>query len=135
MTNEIERVRLALLERFAAAWNRHDIDALMDCMSDDCVFESAAGPEVCGTRFVGRDAVRAAFAQAWTTFPDAQWRQGSHFVFGERGLSQWIFTGTRVDGASIEADGCDLFAFKNDRIAVKSAFRKDRPLAAPRSAT
>jgi hypothetical protein len=30
----------------------------------------------------------------------------------------------------IEAEGCDLFAFRGDKISVKSAFRKDRPLQA-----
>ena len=51
-----------LLERFADAWNRHDLDALMSMMTDDCVFEASAGPDVNGQRSEGRQAVRAAFA-------------------------------------------------------------------------
>jgi hypothetical protein len=31
----------------------------------------------------------------------------------------------------IEAEGCDLFTFRGDKICVKSAFRKDRHLQAP----
>ena len=50
---------------FSAAWNRHDVDALMRFMHDDCVFEAAGGNDACGTRHVGRDAVRRAFAAAW----------------------------------------------------------------------
>ena len=50
---------LELLERFAAAWNRHDLDALMSMMTDDCVFEASAGPDVNGQRSEGRAAVRA----------------------------------------------------------------------------
>ena len=115
------------LAAFADAWNRHDIDALMSFMTDDCVFQAAAGPDACGTRHVGAAAVRAAFAQAWTTFPDAQWRNGRHWVQGERGVSEWTFTGTKADGTRVEADGCDLFVFRDGRIAVKNAFRKDRP--------
>ena len=115
------------LQAFADAWNRHDIDTLMSFMTDDCVFQAAAGPLACGARHEGREAVRAAFAQAWQTFPDAQWRNGRHFVDGERGVSEWTFTGTRADGTRIEADGCDLFTFRDGRIAVKNAFRKDRP--------
>ena len=42
------------MQAFAEAWNRHDIEALMSFMTDDCVFESSAGPDVCGTRYVGR---------------------------------------------------------------------------------
>jgi steroid delta-isomerase-like uncharacterized protein len=122
-----EQVDAATLQSFADAWNRHDIDALMSFMTDDCVFQTAGGPAACGARFEGREAVRKAFAQAWTNFPDAQWRNGRHFVAGERGVSEWTFTGTRADGTRIEADGCDLFVFRDGLIAVKNAFRKDRP--------
>jgi steroid delta-isomerase-like uncharacterized protein len=115
------------LQAFTDAWNRHDIDALMSFMTDDCVFQAAAGPDACGARHTGRDAVRRAFAQSWTTFPDAQWRNGRHAVHGDRGVSEWTFTGTRADGTRVEAEGCDLFLFRDGRIAVKNAFRKDRP--------
>lgn len=36
------------LQAFADAWNRHDIDALMAFMTDDCVFEASAGPRGAG---------------------------------------------------------------------------------------
>ena len=117
----------ATLQAFTDAWNRHDIDALMSFMTDDCVFQAAGGPLACGARHVGREAVRAAFAQAWANFPDAQWRDGRHEVHGDRGVSEWTFTGTRADGTRIEAEGCDLFTFRDGLIAVKNAFRKDRP--------
>jgi ketosteroid isomerase-like protein len=117
----------ATLAAFAEAWNRHDIDALMSFMTDDCVFQTAGGPLACGARFEGRKAVRDAFQLAWINFPDAQWRNGRHFVHGDRGVSEWTFTGTKLDGTRIEADGCDLFTFRDGRIAVKNAFRKDRP--------
>ncbi len=127
MSSSLPPVTTDTLAAFSDAWNRHDIDALMSFMSDDCVFQTAAGPLACGARHEGRDAVRQAFAQAWASFPDAQWRNGQHWVDGERGVSQWTFTGTRADGSRVEADGVDLFTFRDGRIAVKNAFRKDRP--------
>ena len=48
-------------------------------------------------------------------------------VCGDRGVSEWKFTGTRADGTRVEANGCDLFTFRNGKIAVKDAYRKDRP--------
>lgn len=121
------QVTEAFLQAFADAWNRHDIEALMSFMTDDCVFEAAAGPDACGTRHVGREAVRTGFAQAWNTFPDARWVDGRHFVCGDRGVSEWTFIGTKADGTRVQANGCDLFTFRDGRIAVKNAFRKDRP--------
>ena len=115
------------LQAFADAWNRHDVDALMSFMTDDCVFEASAGPEVCGTRFEGRDAVRAAFAEVWATFPDAHWGNARHLVCGDRGVSEWTFTGTGRDGTRIEVHGCDLFRFREGKIALKNSYRKNRP--------
>lgn len=126
-------VTVEMLQAFADAWNAHDIDALMSFMHDECVFETAAGPDACGTRHVGRAAVRRAFASAWETFPDAQWRNPRHFVAGERGVSEWTFTGTAADGSRVEVNGVDVFTFRDGRILVKNAFRKDRPRIAPGS--
>jgi steroid delta-isomerase-like uncharacterized protein len=91
-----------VLQAFADAWNRHDVDALMSFMTEDCVFEASAGPEVCGTRYAGRESVRASFAEVWATFPDAHWGNARHFVCGDRGVSEWTFTGTRTDGTRVE---------------------------------
>jgi len=120
-------VNVADLQAFADAWNRHDVDALMSFMTDDCVFEASAGPEVCGTSCVGKDAVRAGFSEVWKNFPDAQWLSPRHFVCGDRGVSEWIFKGTRADGARVEVNGCDVFTFRDGRIAVKNSYRKNRP--------
>ena len=120
-------VTIEMLEAFGAAWNRHDVDALMSFMTDDCVFETAAGPDACGARHVGRDAVRKAYSAAWQSFPDAQWRNPRHAIAGDRGISEWTFTGTAADGTRVEANGVDVFTFRDGRIHIKSAYRKDRP--------
>ena len=126
MSKTIRGVTVEVLEAFADAWNRHDVDALMAFMTDDCIFESSAGPDVCGTRFAGRDAVRAGYKEVFATFPDAHWGHAQHFVEGDRGVSEWTFTGTRADGARVEVHGCDLFTFQGGKIAVKNSYRKNR---------
>ena len=115
------------LQAFGDAWNRHDIEALMSMMDNDCVFHAVAGPDALGKSFEGRAAVRAGFELAWQTFPDAAWLDGEHFVVGDRGVSETTFCGTKADGTRIEARMVDVFTFRNGKIAVKNAFRKDRP--------
>ena len=127
MPNVITQVTTDMLQAFADGWNRHDVDALMSFMTDDCVFEASAGPDVCGTLYEGRKAVRAGFSEVWATFPDAHWGNARHFVCGNRGVSEWIFTGTRADGTRVEVNGCDVFTFRDDKIAVKNSYRKNRP--------
>ena len=131
MTAASATVTTAVLQSFADAWNRHDIDALMSFMTDDCVFDASAGPDACGERSEGPDAVRRAFASVWATFPDAHWGDASHFVCGDRGVSEWTFTGTRHDGSRVEVHGCDVFTFRAGRIVVKNSYRKNRPPVAP----
>jgi ketosteroid isomerase-like protein len=118
---------VGLLERFADAWNRHDLDALMSMMTDDCVFLASAGPQVEGQRSEGQPAVRAAYAAVFDAFRDAHWANPRHVVAGDRGVSEWTFTGTRENGARVEVTGCDLFTFRDGRIAVKNSYRKQRP--------
>ena len=118
---------MALLDRFADAWNRHDLDALMSMMADECVFEASAGPHVNGQRSEGREAVRAAFAAVFEAFPDAHWARPQHIVSGRRAVSEWTFTGTQRDGKRVEVTGCDLFTLRDGRIAVKNSYRKNRP--------
>jgi len=129
MSDAIPQVTTTMLQAFADAWNRHDVDALMSFMTDDCVFEASAGSDVCGTRYVGREVVRAAFAEVFKTFPDARWTNARHLVFEECGVSEWTFMGTRTDGSRIEVRGCDLFTFRDGRISLKNSYRKNRPAA------
>jgi taurine dehydrogenase small subunit len=114
------------LEAFGEGWNRHDVDFLMTFMTDDCVFETTAGKEICGTRYAGRDQVREAFARVFKIFPDAHFGSARHFVAGDRGVSEWIFTGTAADGKKVEVKGCDVFTFRGDKIAAKESYFKNR---------
>lgn len=128
MADPNTHVSEAMLHDLFEAFNKHDVEAVLAFMTDDIVFEGAAGPEAYGARFVGHGEVGAAFAGVWKTFPNVQWKNHSHQVCGVLGVSQWTLVDTREDGVRIEADGVDLFTFKDGKIASKKAFRKERPL-------
>jgi ketosteroid isomerase-like protein len=98
----------------------------MSFMADECVFELSVGPDRWGARYEGREQVRAGYAHVLATFPDGRWNDATHFIAGERGVSEWVFTATAADGSAIEVNGCDLFTFRDGKIAVKNSFRKVR---------
>ena len=125
-TAPTDEVTVEFLEAFGDAWNRHDVERLMTFMADQCVFETTAGPEVCGKRYEGRETVKWAFERVFQIFPDAHFGNAVHFVSGNRGLSEWIFTGTPSDGKRLEVKGCDVFTFKNGKISHKDSFFKNR---------
>ena len=117
---------IQLLEAFGAAWNAHDVEALLSMVTDDCVFETAAGSDVFGNRFVGKDALRESFPMAWQTWPDAQWLDPVHFISGNRGVSEWTFQGTDRQGQRTEVRGVDVFELRDGLIARKDTYRKVR---------
>ena len=123
-----DRQLLQLLHQFGEAFNRHDLDQLMSMMTADPVFEASAGNDVNGERHEGQRAVRAAYAAVFAQYPDAHWGNARHLVAGDRGVSEWTFTGTRGDGARVEVNGCDLFTFRDGKIAIKNSYRKNRPV-------
>ncbi|MEI6160363.1 MAG: nuclear transport factor 2 family protein [Roseococcus sp.] len=116
----------ALLRQFGAAWNRHDIEGLLALVTEDCVFETAAGPTAHGAIFAGKDALRVAFPAAWTTWPDARWEEAVHVVAGTRAFSEWTFRGTDRSGVAVEVRGVDLFEIRDGLIARKDTYRKLR---------
>ena len=105
----------------------HDVEALMSKMTEDGVFEASAGDHVNGERHEGLRAVRAAYEAVFAQYPDARWGNARHFVNGTRGVSEWTFRGTSKYGRRVEVSGCDLFTFRNGKIATKNSFRKNRP--------
>ena len=58
---------------------------------------------------------------------DAHWDHHSHFVHGDRAVSEWTFSGAGADGMRVEAQGADLFTLRDGKIIVKQALRKSRP--------
>lgn len=126
MAQSKSNVTEQFLQSFAGAFNAHDIDGIMSHMTADCIFEASAGPDADGEKFVGQQSVRKAFEDVFNTFSDARWSNPRHFISGDRGFTEWTFTGTRRDGTRVEVTGCDLFTFKDGKIAIKNSYRKNR---------
>ena len=118
-------VDVAFLERFAEAWNRHDTEAILAAMTADCVMQMPFGPDVGGTVYRGQAEVRQGIERVFAMLPDVRYNNPRHLVAGDRGLSEWVLTATGPNGA-IEAEGCDVFTFRDGRIAVKNSYRKQR---------
>ena len=75
---------IRLLKSIATAFDEHDLDGIMSHFADDAVFEGPRGTEPWGTRFVGAEAVRDAFAARFIRNPDIRYQQDEHFVDGDR---------------------------------------------------
>jgi ketosteroid isomerase-like protein len=117
---------MRMLKAIATAFDEHDLDGIMGSFADDAIFDGPRGAEAWGTRFVGSEAIRAAFADRFAGIPDIRYQQDEHFVDGDRGASEWTLSGTTTDGQRIEVRGCDLWTFRDGMVVKKDSFWKIR---------
>lgn len=114
------------LEQILAAFNRHDLDAIMEYFSEDCSFDFPRGPEAWGQRFAGKAQVREALAGRFKGIPDVHYGDDRHWVSadGSRGVSEWRLTGTTTAGVSVNVRGCDLWEFQQGKVIRKDSYWK-----------
>jgi ketosteroid isomerase-like protein len=124
VVNRDEAMRV--LEEITAAFDAHDLDAIMAHFADDAVFEAPRGTDPWGTRVVEREAIREAFAARFSGIPDIRYQQDQHFVDGDRGASEWTLSGTTTEGQRIEVRGCDLWTLRDGKVVKKDSYWKIR---------
>jgi ketosteroid isomerase-like protein len=108
---------LAVVDSFGAAWAEHDLEATLELVTDDCVFDST-GPAPDGVRNVGRDAVR----RAWQPIFDdsnARFEVEDVFCANDRVVQLWRYTW--ADG---HVRGIDVFRVRGGKVAEKLSYVK-----------
>ena len=115
---------IATLKELLAAFNAHDLDAIMEFFADDCEFYMPRGQEPGGTRYAGKPAVREGLATRFEGIPDVHYGEDRHWVAGDLGVSTWLLTGTTQTGEQIRVRGVDLLEFRNGKIIKKDSYWK-----------
>lgn len=117
-------VRVELLKEFLEAFNRHDLDAIMEYFAEDCVMDMPRGPYPYGSRFTGKVEVRAGLASRFQGLPDVHYGEDRHWACGEVGFSEWTLTGTTPAGAHLEVWGTDHLEFRDGKVTRKNSYWK-----------
>jgi len=112
-----------VLAQFNAAFNRHDVDALMALMTDDCVFENTY-PAPDGTRYQGQAVVRTCWAEFFSSSPQAHFDFEELFVSGDRAVQRWIYRWVNAQGSAGHVRGVDVLCFREGKIAEKLTYVK-----------
>lgn len=121
MGNEVTR---EILKSFLDAFNRHDLNDIMDYFAEDCVFYFPRGAAPRGDSYVGKAQVRAGLAKRFEGIPDVHYGDDTHWVCDDFGVSEWTLTGTSTAGKRLEVRGVDLLEFSNGKIIRKDSFWK-----------
>lgn len=111
------------MDRFNEALNRHDVDAVMATMTEDCVFENTWPPPD-GERFEGRAAVRSFWESMLRNSPDAHFEAEEIIATGVRCVVRWRYTYSDADGGKHHPRGIDLFRIREGLIAEELAYVK-----------
>lgn len=113
---------LAVVNRFNTAFNAHDVNGIMDAMTDDCIFESTAPPPD-GIRITGKQAVREYWENFFQHSPDAHFETEEIFADGNRCVVRWIYRKTK-EGKPWHLRGIDMFRVRDGKIAEKLSYVK-----------
>ena len=108
-------------ERYRAAWNANDGDALTACFTDDCVYTDAALGKVCK----GHGQLRDFLAETFQAFPDFR-IESTTVVTGTDGdyALEWTMSGTQkgnmpnlpATGKSFSIRGATIIELEHGKI-------------------
>ncbi len=120
-----ERITVAYVDRIVDAFNRHDVDAIIDFFAEDGEWFLARGPEPHGRRLKGKAQIRDLLAKRYEHMPDMRWTNGKSWVSGNVAMSTWTVQGTASDGEAINYWGIDYWEFdRNGKIVKKDTYWK-----------
>ena len=114
-------IRLVL--EFHNALNRHDVPAMMQMMSPDCVFENTF-PAPDGERITGRDAVTRFWEEFFRSSPRARIEIEEIFSLGSRCVLRWRYEWVDETGQPGHVRGVDLFRVEEGLITEKLSYVK-----------
>jgi ketosteroid isomerase-like protein len=109
---------LDIVNRFNDATNRHDVDEMMNLMSENVVFEST-GPAPDGKRIEGGIAVRKIWEELFQSTPEAKFTAEELFECNDRCVVRWRYD---FEGGHIR--GVDVFKVKGSKIVEKLSYVK-----------
>ena len=125
-SSDTGRVTDALLNAIGDAFNANDIDAVMQYFSQDTIFDHAAGPDIHGKRFEGKEAVRAVFAGLFENVETVHWETLATCINGNKAYCEYRRTATLNSGETQDFLSVDILTFENGLITHKDTYYKNR---------
>jgi ketosteroid isomerase-like protein len=105
------------IDRYNAAWNAHDVEAIVSFHAPGMVFENHTADE----RVEG-DEVGPHIARIFENWPDLAFRGRRLYAADGLVVSEWTATATDREGRKLEWDGVDVFPFRDGLILRKDVY-------------
>lgn len=111
-----------VIEAFNEAFGRHDVEAVMRLMTEDCLFENTF-PAPDGVRYQGQADVRAFWESFFASTPSARFETEELVCFEDRAFARWVFHwADEPEGGHVR--GVDVFKVADGRVAEKLSYVK-----------
>jgi ketosteroid isomerase-like protein len=121
--NALTATTIKVVEELNEALNRHDVDAFMALITDDCVFENTYPPPD-GERYEGQSAVRTFLEDFFHATPYIDFRTEDLFASGNRCVVRWVFHWINSAGEHGHIRGVDVIHIQNGKMAEDFAYVK-----------
>jgi ketosteroid isomerase-like protein len=116
----VEReVAVDVIARFNDEFNRHDVEAVMELMTDDVVFENTSGG-----RFEGQESVRAVLARAFELMSSGWFETEQTIALGDHVVVLWAYAFDKQNRERGQIRGADIFRVRDGRVAEKLSYVK-----------
>jgi uncharacterized protein (TIGR02246 family) len=107
-----------LIDRYNAAWNAQDLDAITAFHAPEMVFHNWTA----GERVDGADAVREHIASIFESYPDLRFSGRRLYTASDFAVSEWTARATLGDGRVAEWDGVDVFPLREGKLLRKDVY-------------
>ena len=114
---------LQLVIRFNDALNARNVDAMMQLMTEDCVFENTY-PAPDGMRYAGQPAVRAFWDEFMCTSQKSMIEIEEIFALGDRCIMRWTYSWSDEQDGPGHVRGVDIYQVRQGLIAEKLSYVK-----------
>ncbi len=112
-----------LVRAFMDAWERADAGAVMQLMSEDCVYGASVGPEP-GMTWRGRDDVAHGVGEMLAFEAGGESRQGRVWFADDRAFAEWDYDEVSEGGEVKVVRGIDVIHMAAGKILSIDAYRK-----------
>ena len=126
----MNRTVAAIIDRYADAWNRHDVDAILALHTEDAVFENHTS----GGLATGKAELRKLIEGVFTTFPDLNFATRRAYFTEDVAVVEWTATATHTNpitrgartfpasGKTLSWNGMDVMPLHNGLVARKDVY-------------
>jgi len=120
-----------LATRYNAAWNAHDVPAIMAFHADDTSYQRHGIPKV----YRGKEAVAEQFAKDISGLPGIKFEPVALYGSDDHFVSESIITATTANGEPVRMELVDVITLRDGKVVSKSSYfvtsrpPRDKPAA------